>query len=111
MDKGTGEMVAIKIIPICDEDNEDELTKIVREIDHLKKCDSPYVTAYYGSYFRNKRLWVRALTLFSFLALSGVFRFRSLATAEVAVGLKRWWVERGSELNFRLVWVGGGKCR
>ncbi|ELR14069.1 Serine/threonineprotein kinase 3, putative [Acanthamoeba castellanii str. Neff] len=58
MDKGTGEMVAIKIIPICDEDNEDELTKIVREIDHLKKCDSPYVTAYYGSYFRNKRLWI-----------------------------------------------------
>lgn len=75
MDKGTGEMVAIKIIPICDEDNEDELTKIVREIDHLKKCDSPYVTAYYGSYFRNKRLWVRALlsSLFSFFWVCFVF--------------------------------------
>jgi serine/threonine protein kinase len=75
MDKGTGEMVAIKIIPICDEDNEDELTKIVREIDHLKKCDSPYVTAYYGSYFRNKRLWVRALLSFLFFRSFGCVSF------------------------------------
>lgn len=58
MDKATGEIVAVKIIPVCEEDNEDELKKIVREIDLLKKCDSPYVTAYYGSYFKNKRLWV-----------------------------------------------------
>jgi serine/threonine protein kinase len=105
MDKGTGEMVAIKIIPICDEDNEDELTKIVREIDHLKKCDSPYVTAYYGSYFRNKRLWVRALLSLLFFVLLGVFRFRSLASAGVSVGLRG----GGSELNSRLVVVGA--CR
>ncbi len=106
MDKGTGEMVAIKIIPICDEDNEDELTKIVREIDHLKKCDSPYVTAYYGSYFRNKRLWVRALAplfLRSFGCVS--FSFFVGSTAGVSVGLRG----GGSELNSRLVVV--GECR
>ena len=104
MDKGTGEMVAIKIIPICDEDNEDELTKIVREIDHLKKCDSPYVTAYYGSYFRNKRLWVRALALLfsrSFQCAS----FSFFGFSWVSVGLRG----GGSELNSRLVVV--GKCR
>lgn len=86
MDKGTGEIVAIKIIAICDDDSEDELKKIVREIDHLKRCDSPYVTAYYGSYYCNKRLWVRSLPSFflrfrSFLHKAGTMGSRRLASA------------------------------
>jgi len=59
MDKETGGIVAIKLIPICEEGNEDELKKIIREINLLQQCDSSYVTAYYGSYFKDKRLWVR----------------------------------------------------
>jgi len=58
MDKETGGIVAIKLIPICEEGNEDELKKIIREINLLQQCDSSYVTAYYGSYFKDKRLWI-----------------------------------------------------
>lgn len=85
MDKTTGGIVAVKLIPICEEDEEEELRKIVKEIDLLKQCDSPYVTTYYGSYFKSKRLWVSegGLRLRS-LSFSIFFFFFFLTPARVS---------------------------
>jgi serine/threonine protein kinase len=51
--KSSGRIVAIKIIPV-----ESELDELLKEIAILKKCDSPYIVTYYGSYFKDADLWV-----------------------------------------------------
>ncbi len=58
----TGQTVAVKLIPIDDEyadDADDQsIAKVIKEINNLKKCDSPYVTSFYASYYKDKKLWV-----------------------------------------------------
>ncbi|KAL6054278.1 Serine/threonine-protein kinase 3 [Balamuthia mandrillaris] len=55
--KRTGETVAIKVIPI-DEDDEEQANVILKEINALKGCNTPFVTAYYGSYLKDTSLWI-----------------------------------------------------
>lgn len=51
--KRTGEILAIKTVPV-----EDELQEIIKEITIMQQCDSPYIVKYFGSYFKNSDLWV-----------------------------------------------------
>eukprot|EP00941_MAST-03F_sp_MAST-3F-sp1_P003882 g3882.t1 len=44
-DNQTGDTVAVKVVPV-----EKELAELMNEIRILKKCNSPYVTRYYGSF-------------------------------------------------------------
>ena len=53
LDQRTGKMVAIKAIPI-----ESDLTDIQKEIAILRKCRSPYVVSYFGSYEKDGDLWI-----------------------------------------------------
>ncbi|KAJ3452484.1 sterile20-like kinase isoform b-related [Anaeramoeba flamelloides] len=53
--KGTGEIVAIKMIGI----EEDEgLEDIKTEIDILKKCNHKNIVKYIGTYFKDETLWI-----------------------------------------------------
>ena len=53
LDKRTGQLVAIKVIPV-----ESDLSDFKREIEILKQCRSPYIVAYTGSYFKDGNLWI-----------------------------------------------------
>lgn len=54
--KPTGEEIAIKIVDL--ESAEDEIETIQQEISILKKCSSPYIIKYYGSFIRGTKLWL-----------------------------------------------------
>ena len=57
LDTRTGKMVAIKAIPL-----EADLSDIQKEIAILRKCRSPYVVSYYGSYGEKSRSrWVSSV--------------------------------------------------
>jgi len=66
--KSDNAIVAIKILPL-DEDDEDSIEKITKEIKMLKECDSPYITRYFGSYLKDGNLWVRKIC-FCYLPLT-----------------------------------------
>ncbi|KAM4741534.1 serine/threonine-protein kinase 4-like [Anableps anableps] len=51
--KETGEIVAIKQVPV-----ETDLQEILKEITIMQQCNSPHVVRYYGSYFKNRDLWI-----------------------------------------------------
>lgn len=51
--KETGEIVAIKQVPV-----ESDLQEILKEITIMQQCNSPHVVRYYGSYFKNRDLWI-----------------------------------------------------
>ncbi|CAH3195605.1 unnamed protein product, partial [Porites evermanni] len=53
MHKETGQVVAIKQVPV-----DTDLQEIIKEISMMQQCDSPYVVKYYGSYFKNTDLWI-----------------------------------------------------
>eukprot|EP00128_Syssomonas_multiformis_P008978 Colp12_sorted_trinity150504_noHs@29465 len=53
MHKQTGEIVAIKMVPV-----ESELQDLIKEISMMQQCDSPHVVWYYGSYFKDSDLWI-----------------------------------------------------
>lgn len=57
-------MLAIKQVPV-----DTDLQEIIKEISIMQQCDSPYVVKYYGSYFKNTDLWVRAHTIHGFCYL------------------------------------------
>ena len=54
--KESGQILAIKQVPI----DTDSLSEIIGEILILQQCVSPFVVKYFGSYFKNTDLWVRA---------------------------------------------------
>lgn len=51
--KATGELLAIKQVPI-----ESDLEELIKEISIMQQCDSPFIVRYFGSYFKNSDLWV-----------------------------------------------------
>ena len=53
-EKSSHEFRAIKIVPV-----EKELDELMNEIKILKKCNSEYITRYYGSYQHDDDVWVR----------------------------------------------------
>ncbi|EFJ44650.1 MAP kinase [Volvox carteri f. nagariensis] len=57
VDGQTGETVAIKVIPVTDQDRE-ELTQIQKEIRFLADCNHPNVVRYLGSYRHPNELWI-----------------------------------------------------
>lgn len=57
MHKATSTVVAIKRVGI-----DNDLEDIMKEIDFMKGCRSPYIVRYYGSYFKDSELWVCAIT-------------------------------------------------
>lgn len=51
--KNSGTIVAVKIVP-----TNGEFASIKREIAILRECKSPYIVSYYGSYFKDSKLWL-----------------------------------------------------
>jgi hypothetical protein len=54
MHKTSGHVLALKIVAI-DNDIED----IIKEINVMNGCDSDSIVRFYGSYYKDERLWVR----------------------------------------------------
>ena len=55
--KPTADIVALKIIPV--ENEQTELQELMKEIEILRKCNSAYIVNYKGSYLYNSQMWVR----------------------------------------------------
>eukprot|EP01029_Cantina_marsupialis_P014089 TRINITY_DN311_c2_g1_i2.p1 TRINITY_DN311_c2_g1~~TRINITY_DN311_c2_g1_i2.p1 ORF type:complete len:461 (+),score=134.32 TRINITY_DN311_c2_g1_i2:1177-2559(+) len=53
LEKGSGRMVAVKIVPV-----ESELDDLMREIEILQKCQSDYIVSYVGCYLKDQNLWI-----------------------------------------------------
>ena len=53
MDKRDGELVALKIMPM-----ETESGSLEREVAILKKCNSPFIVNFRGSFRKGKDIWV-----------------------------------------------------
>lgn len=54
-----GDLVALKVIELDDEDDVQSLTaQVRREVETLRLCDSPHVLRYFGSYHYSGRLWI-----------------------------------------------------
>jgi serine/threonine kinase 3 len=53
MHKRTGEICAIKIVPV-----ENDLDDLKKEINVMSGCDSSYIVKYHGSFLRESELWV-----------------------------------------------------
>lgn len=51
--KQSGTVVAIKKVGI-----DNDLEDIMKEIDFMKGCRSPYIVRYFGSYFKDNELWI-----------------------------------------------------
>jgi serine/threonine protein kinase len=51
--KQTGIIVAIKRVGI-----DNDLEDIMKEIDFMKGCRSPFIVRYFGSYFKDNELWI-----------------------------------------------------
>lgn len=56
--RSTGELVAIKRIPL-DEGDVEALEDLRREIGILRDCAHPNIVNYYGAYIKSDHLWVR----------------------------------------------------
>ena len=54
-----GEIVAVKVVFLDDDEEVLDLTSQVRrEVETLRRCDSPFVLSYLGSYLHKQRLWL-----------------------------------------------------
>jgi len=51
--RATGTVTAIKRVGI-----DNDLEDIMKEIDFMKGCRSPYIVRYFGSYFKDSELWI-----------------------------------------------------
>ncbi|ORX60768.1 serine/threonine kinase 25a [Piromyces finnis] len=57
INKNTKESVAIKILDL-DTENDEDIADVQKEISILSKFDSEYVTKYHGSYLIDTKLWI-----------------------------------------------------
>lgn len=59
-EKKTGTLVAIKKLIIVEDQDFDE---ILKEIEIMKECESPYIVTYYGSFWKREEneMWVSAM--------------------------------------------------
>lgn len=72
MHKESGHILAIKQVPVNNDNRE-----IIKEINIMQQCNSPFIVHYYGSYFKsselNTDLWVKCyfnhFVLFSILSM------------------------------------------
>lgn len=57
--RADGSTVAVKVVPL-EEDSEvqDLTTQVQQEVETLRRCDSPFVLRYLGSYLFKRRLWL-----------------------------------------------------
>lgn len=62
--KDTEEVVAIKILPM-DEDDTENMRKLELEIEVLKKCNHESIVRYMGSYVKENDLWVLTIIIIS----------------------------------------------
>jgi serine/threonine protein kinase len=62
--KKTKEVRAVKKVPI-----EDNIEDLLKEIQHMKELNSPYIVGYYGSYLTDNILWVKYNNACEFLSL------------------------------------------
>ena len=53
--KGSDTIVAVKILSL---EEDQDLEGIRKEINILFECDNPNIVKYFGSYFKDERLWV-----------------------------------------------------
>lgn len=53
LNKQTGKLVAIKIVPVTGSD----IKSSIKEMEILGKCHSPYIVTYYGAYYKKDNLW------------------------------------------------------
>lgn len=58
MKKDTGEVVAIKALPLDPDADDATFRTIAKEIQMLKDCNHPNIVSFYGSYVRENELWV-----------------------------------------------------
>ncbi|XP_051931856.1 serine/threonine-protein kinase 4-like [Hippocampus zosterae] len=72
----TGEIVAIKQVPV-----ESDLQEIIKEISIMQQCNSPHVVRYYGSYFKNRDLWI-VMEYCGAGSVSDIIRIRSKTLSE-----------------------------
>ena len=56
LDAVTQQIVAIKVIDL--EQADDDLDDVKKEIHVLSQCQSPWVTAYFGSFIAGHELWI-----------------------------------------------------
>lgn len=54
LDRRDGKIVAIKVLEVENEDT----TDLVKEINILKQCDSPFVVAYKGTFQKDGHVWI-----------------------------------------------------
>jgi len=57
-EKSTNTLVAIKKLIIVEDEDFEE---ILKEIEIMKECDSPYIVTYYGSFWKREEneMWVK----------------------------------------------------
>lgn len=58
INKRTGEVVAVKIIPVADDE---AIEDVRREVSILQECENSHIVKYFGSYFQGENLWVRTV--------------------------------------------------
>jgi len=51
----TGKIVAAKIVGIIDKD---QLESLKKEVKILRECQSSYIVQYYGSYYKDRKIWI-----------------------------------------------------
>ena len=57
--RADGSTVAVKLVPLEEDSEVQDLTsQVQREVETLRKCDSPFVLRYIGSYVFERRLWL-----------------------------------------------------
>ena len=56
----TGNVVAMKRVPI-----ENDYEDLLKEIQHMKQCESSHIVKYYGSYYFGSELWVNGIVWLS----------------------------------------------
>ena len=55
LDKTSGKIVAAKLVSVADQD---QIESFKKEIKILRECKNPYIVQYYGSYYKDYKIWI-----------------------------------------------------